>query len=768
MVGLLIVLFVMLLAGFGTLMLHVLGLGLLSSLWFFSVFGLGFMLANTIKPKSEPRAQDFKLRIVFVVLALVQTVLAWRLTLHTSVLEVGLYLLIAGFAFGLTWAALPKPTPASRRIMVLVGMLGLLIFGFLFAARIASDFAPREANLKKALSVDERAQLEVLKLQPQLSGFNPGALKRQLKANLGKQLTNFSLALKNDSAAQKALLSDPATPSYWREILERGGLKGVMEIHFLKQKINLEKAFRDEDPNAIRELLSSGEIPAWVRLDLERGGLKDWVHRKFDRERLTIENAIQNADPKAIKLLVKNPQTRPELRALLEKGGVRVSIQKRLTNLRLSLKKAIESGETDAVGLVFGHPFTPKKIREMFKDGALQPQIKLELETNQNLIIAAFLHSDPQAVKQLKALGIAKTNLPTDFTLPVTVQESRTQLAIKQLLGQADNIRAGFLTRRTLLTRAIQNDDQTAIKTLCPDCTAKTPDHNSTASSGAIVALQTPVAQESTATTKTLKLPESLKIYLQNGGLRSPIKATYTVQYQLIEKAIHSGDMTQVLALLENPKLPSDVTAWITKLNLSDIATGEARAAQLQKAKTILDKLQQSEIKSAVLAALEVVKLTLTALEVGELEGMISRQVIDNALNQALPAFDAAASKIQTRAVDVALQGALIALTVNEKAAGNAAVQTLIRRAQFELAKEAPKTVKTIFDGTLKAARGQVWVMRQKLFSVIDALAQAQKETFVMVLRKTFAVLALIALLGAGLSFKSPQPEVFNQRKIIR
>jgi ABC-type methionine transport system permease subunit len=51
---------------------------------------------------------------------------------------------------------------------------------------------------------------------------------------------------------------------------------------------------------------------------------------------------------------------------------------------------------------------------------------------------------------------------------------------------------------------------------------------------------------------------------------------------------------------------------------------------------------------------------------------------------------------------------------------------------------------------------------------VIDALAQAQKETFVMVLRKTFAILALIALLGIGLSFTRSQTETFNQRKIIR
>jgi hypothetical protein len=432
--------------------------------------------------------------------------------------------------------------------------------------------------------------------------------------------------------------------------------------------------------------------------------------------------------------------------------------------LRVFLKKAIETGDSDAVSLVFGHPFTPKSIREIFKDGALQPQIKLEIGTNQKLLIDAFLKSDPQAVKQLKALGIAKTNLPTDFTVPVTVQESRTQVAIKQLLEQASDIRAGFLTRRTLLTRAIQNDDQTAIKTLCPDCTRiKTPSEQSTTSSSTTVAVQ-----ESASTTKTIKLPEALKVYLQNGGLRTSIKAKYTVQYQLLEQAINSGDMTQVLSLLENPKMPSDVTTWITKLNLSDIATGEARAANLEKAKTILENLQKAEIKSAVLAALEVVKLTLEPLEVSELEGIISQQVIDNTLNEALPSFDTAASKIETRAVDIALQGALIALTVNEKAAGNAAVQTLINRAQFELAKKAPKTIQTIFTSTFKGARSYMTVMRQKLFSVIDGLSQAQKEAFVMVLRKTFAVLALIALLGAGLTFMRSQTEALNQRKIIR
>ncbi len=743
-------------------MLHILGLGFLPSLWFFSIFGLGFMLAKLISPKLENQGHDFKLRLVFVLLALVLTALAWRLTIHISVLEVGLYLLIAGFAFGLNWSDVQKLQLTSKRVMLWIGILGLLIFGFSLTAMTSSDFAPRAGKIKTTLTLDERAQLEVLNLQPQLTAFNSDAMKRQLKANLGKQLTTFGLALKNNSVAQKALLLDPATPTSWREILERGGLPAVAKAHFLKQKINLEKAFRDEDPRAIRDLLLSSEIPAWVRSDLERGGLKDWVHRQFDRERLTIENAIQNADPDAIKMLLINPKTRPELRAVLKEGGVQVSIQKRLNNLRLSLKTAIESGESDAVSLVFGHPFTPKSIREIFKDGALQPQIKLELGKDQQLIIAAFLKSDPQAVKQLKALGIAKNNLPTDFTAPVTVQESRTQVAIKQLLKQASQIRAGFLTRRTLLTRAIQNDDQTAIKTLCPDCTVIKPPENKSGTSSSAIA-----AQESTATT-SLKSPELLKVYLQNGGFRSSIKTKYAAQYKLIEQAINSGDMTQVLALLENSKMPSDITAWITKLNLSDIATVETRAASLQKAKTVLENLQQNEIKSAVLAALEVVKLTLSALEVGELEGTISQRVIDNALNEALPAFDAAASKIKNRAVDVALQGALIALTVNEKAAGNAAVQTLIDRAQFELANNAPKTIKTIFASTFKAAQSYVWVMRQKLERVTDDLAQAQKEAFVLVLRKTFAILALIALLGAGLSFAKSQTRVLDHRKTIR
>lgn len=751
--GLLIGLFTILLLAFGLLTLNILGLGLLPSLWFFSIFALGFVLANT-RPKLEVREQDFRLRIVFIVLALVLTVVAWRLTVHTSVLEVGLYLLVSGFAFGLNWFTLKKRKLESNRVLL---SIGVLVFGFLFATMISSDFAPRAGKIKNALTTDERAQLEVLKLQPQLTGFNSKAIKHQLKTNLGKQLKNFGLALKNNSAAQKALLEDPTTPTHWREILERGGLEAVTKAHFLRQKINLEKAFRDEDPRAIRDLLFGSEIPAWVRSDLERGGLKDWVHRQFDRQRLTILNAIQNADPIAIRTLLNNPQTRPELRTLLEGGGVQVSIQKRLNNLRLAFKKAIETGDSDAVSLVFGHPFTPKSIREIFKDGALQPQIQLEIGTNQKLLSAAFLKADPQAVKQLKALGIVKTNLPTDFTVPVTVQESRTELAIKQLLAQASKIRTGFLTRRTLLNRAIQNDDQTAIKTLCPDCkTAIQPSPATTVQPPTISQLEFP------------GVPASFKIYLENGGVRRSIKAKYAALYQLLEKAINSADMTQVLSLLENPKIPSDVTAWMTKLNLTDVATKEARAQSLNKLKSIVGGLQQSEIKTAVLAALEVVNQTLEPLEVSELEALIAKRVLDNALNEALPAFDAAASKIQTRAVDVALQGALIALTVNEKAAGNAAVQTLINRAQFELANKAPKTIKTIFASTFKAAQSDVSVMRQKLFSVIDNLIQAQKEAFVMVLRKTFAILALIAMLGAGLSFVRSQTETFNQRKIIR
>jgi hypothetical protein len=754
--GWLIVLFVTVLAGFSMVMVHILGLGPLPSLWFFSVFALGFVVANASRPKLEPRLRHFKLRVVFIVLAIDLIILTSRLTAHTSALEIGLYLLIAGFAFGLNWARLQKLKLTSKRIMVLLGILGLLIFGFLLTNLISNDFAPRETNIENTLSLDERSQLEMLNLKPQLTAFNSKALKTQLKANLGRQLQDFGWALKNSSIARKVLLEDPSTPSNWRTILERGGLRAVIENHFLKQKVNLEKAFRDEDPKAIRDLLFGSEIPSWVRSDLERGGLKDWVHRKFDRERLIIEKAIQEADPIAIKILLKNPQIHPELRALLEQGGVQISIQKRLTNLRLFLKKAIETGDSQTVNLVFGHSFTPKSIREMFKAGALQPQIKLEIGEYEKLLIVAFLKADPQAIKQLKVLGVAKTKLPADFTIAAPVQESRTQVAIKQLLEKASEIRSEFLTRRTLLTRAIQNDDEKAIKTLCPDCITLNAASNKSAPAN---------SNSSTATTNTLEtsnLPESLKIYLQNGGFRRSIKAKYAAQYQLLEQAINSGDMTQVLSLLENPKLPSDVTVWITKLNLSDVATGEARAASLQKVKNIIDGLQQTEIKKAVLVALEIVNLTLAPLEVSELESLIAKQVLENASNQALPTFDAAASKIQTRAVDVALQGALIALTVNEKNAGNAAVQTLIDRAQTELTKKAPKTINKIFTSTLKTARSDARIMRQNLERVIETVSQAQRETFIEVLRKSFAFLALLSLLGVGLTLIRPKPRAVH------
>ena len=236
MAGLLVVLLVTVLAGFGTVMLHILGLGFLPSLWFFSVFGLGFMLANITRPKPESRGQDFKLRLVFVMLAFVLTVLAWRLTVYISVLEVGLYLLIAGFAFGLGLSQLPKPKPTNQRFLVLIGIFSILIFGFLLTTMISGDFAPRADKIKNALTIDERAQLEVLNLQPQFMGFNSSTIKRQLKINLGKQLQYFGLALKNNGAALKAAIEDPATPTHWREILERGGLQAVTENHFLKQK----------------------------------------------------------------------------------------------------------------------------------------------------------------------------------------------------------------------------------------------------------------------------------------------------------------------------------------------------------------------------------------------------------------------------------------------------------------------------------------------------------------------------------------------------
>jgi hypothetical protein len=96
---------------------------------------------------------------------------------------------------------------------------------------------------------------------------------------------------------------------------------------------------------------------------------------------------------------------------------------------------------------------------------------------------------------------------------------------------------------------------------------------------------------------------------------------------------------------------------------------------------------------------------------------------------------------------------------VNEKAAGNSAVQTLIDRAQTELATKAPKTIKTIFTSTLKTAHSYTQSMFQKLEHVMAALVIAQKEAFVSALRKSFGILAFIALLAATLTLELSQPQ---------
>lgn len=759
MFGLLITLFFAVLTGFVIYLLRVLGLGVLGSILLLSAFAFGMAIGDLSFSKLEPRVSRFQLTIACVVLAIILTLTGLRSTIRTSPLELAFYLALSGLAFG---SVLPKLRFDSRAVsrwwLVCLGILSILISGMTLTVMVQSDFAPRANKISTVLSSDEHAQLEVLKPQATLAGFNPVQFKTQLKTNLALQLENLDLALsKNHQTAKQSLLENPATPSAWRTMLQRGGLKAVTEQHFLKQKINLEKALRDEDPKAIQDLLSSNEIPAWVRSDLARGGLKDWVHRQFDVQRLLIEQAIQNSDQQAIKALVQNPQTRPELRALLEQGGVRTSIRMQLTNLRLALKKAIQTGDLSTISLVYQHPLTPKNIREIFKDGALQPQTKLEIAAQQDLIVQAFLKADPQAIKRLKTLGIAtKPNLPADFTVPLQPTESRAQRALKALLEQASLIRTGFLTRRTLFYRALQNGDLNAIKTLCPDCKpAPTPSQATKPVN--------PTTNKPTTQTKPLEppqLPETLKAYLQRGGLRAQIGAKYTVQYQILSKAINSGDITKVIALLENPTMPVEIGTWITKLNLKDIETPETQAASLKKVKSILDDLQQTETRNAVLVALEVVGQNLTTLEITELENKIDSQVVSDALNETLPKFDAAARKIETRAIDVALQGALIALTVNEKAAGNLAVQTLIDRAQTQLAQKAPKTINAILKSTLKTARGNAQTMQRKLEHVIDALGLAEKEAFVVAIRKSFGILAILMLLVAGWTYLSSRVKV--------
>ncbi len=728
-------LLVFVLLGFSVLLLRVLNLGLFASLLFLSIFVFGMAIGDLLLVKQKLIKPWFALFGLAITLGLT----ALRSSVNTSPLELAIYLALSGVAFGINLFQLR----VQKNSLIVSALVSVLIFGFGLSVLVNQDFAPRATSIKATVSNDERAQLEVMNIAPRLTGLNPNDLKKQLQTNLKDQFSEFQLLLsKNDLTAKQKLLSNTAIPSQWRFIIEGGGLKAVSDAHFAQQKIDLEKAFRDEDPKAIEDLLSSKEIPNWVRESLAKGGLKDWVHRKFDVQRLQIENAIQNSDAKATASLLKNPQIRPELRVLLEQGGVRASIQKRLVNLRSALKKAIQIGDPEAVSLVFQHPLTPKRIKDIFVNGALQPQTQLELDTQHELIVKAFLKADPQAMKGIQELGlVAQPKLPADITVVQQTSESRAQLAIKSLLKQAQTIRKGFLTRRTLFDRALQNGDLTAIKILCPTCQ--------------------PAVQPVKTSTPTIVKPkpetsvfsDSVKSYLQNGGLRAQIAAKYKAQYQTFANAINSGDIAKILNLLEKPNLPSEISDWITGLNLENLATPEAQTTSLKQIKEILDRLQQTETRTAALAALTVIRQELTNLEMRELNTLIEQQVITDALTEALPIFDASAKKIEARAIDRALQGAFIGLTVSEKAAGNNAVQTLIDRAQKELSRSAPKTIDNLLKTTLKTAQNDSQIMQRKLEHGIDALTLAEKETFATAIRNIFEIMAIIAFLIAGLVF---------------
>jgi hypothetical protein len=761
---------------FFVLTLRVLEIGWLGNLMFLGVCVFGVAIGDLVFSKLE--LKGYNLALPCLGLALMLALTAWRVG-NRSPLELVAALLIVGIGFG---SYLPRILEGfsivrTRSWLVVATVLGITLSAVAMTVLVKGEFDARAKSITDVLTPDERAQLEVFKLQPSLAGLNPARVKTQLETQLAWQLEKLDLALsKNDPAATRALLEHSATPSQWRSMLESGGLKAVTQAHFLTQKSNLEKALRDEDPQAIRDLLSSTDIPAWVRNDLTRGGLKDWVHRQFDVQRTTIEKAIQNSDAGAIQSLLSNPQTRPELRTVLAQGGIRASIEARLALLRVSLKTALQTGDPEVVSKVYQHPLTPKSVREMLKDGPLQPAIQLELQTQHELLMAAFLKADPQAVKRLKTMYTAsKSNLPTDFTAPKLPQPTRSQRAILDLLQSAEGVRKPFLTRRTLFTRALENGDSSAIKSLCPDCLTianpnpakPVPVNSKPVNPKAILK-----PEASKTAPRPNEIPENLKAYLRQGGLRAQIAAKYNAQYQILSDAVKTGDITKLIALLENPKLPSQVSAWITKLNLKDLETPEAQTASLKGVKAILDGLQQTETHNAVLAALEVVNRTLSELEVTELERSIESQVVTQSLNEALPKFDAAASRTVTRAVDMALQGALIALTVNEKAAGNAAVQTLIDRAQSQLARIEPKAVRTILKDTLKTARGNSRSVGLKLEHSIDALGIAETQAFVVGIRHCFYGLAILALLMAVFGFSKAKNSISKlgqpQRKIIR
>ena len=168
---------------------------------------------------------------------------------------------------------------ASRQFFQQLGQaVGAAVFGVILSTTLTSQI---ETNFKPI----------VAQLPPELqSRFDPAQFRNQSAAtegstggqvNIGERI-NAEIAAQfdqqrvlltaavqnNDPQAQIALLNNPQTPAPLKELLQAGGVEGMVQRQLDARYAQIEELLKSGDPQALAELEQNGQMPPAIRQQL--------------------------------------------------------------------------------------------------------------------------------------------------------------------------------------------------------------------------------------------------------------------------------------------------------------------------------------------------------------------------------------------------------------------------------------------------------------------------------------------------------------------
>jgi EmrB/QacA subfamily drug resistance transporter len=231
-----------------------------------------------------------------------------------------------------------------------------------------------------------------------------------------------------------------------------------------------------------------------------------------------------------------------------------------------------------------------------FDAKTIKADISSKLDDQKLLLTKAIQNNDLEALKKLAADPNTPAEQKTQFNDAIKAG------GFKTYLGQQ------FELQKILITKALAQNDPTAIRTLLDDS----------------------------------RTPNQLRKVLEAGGMAASVQQGFAKQYEGIAAAINSGKPEAFQALLANPQLPAPLKAQLAQIPTQALANPQARAGILARIKQGLDSAQPAAIAQATQAAIAGANQGIDKAA-SEAPQAVLKQIttgLDEAKNKILPAID--------------------------------------------------------------------------------------------------------------------------------